>query len=83
VDPNTVVNTDSRTAFLSTFNGSNPNATWTLFVADLGSGNTGTVTGWGIEFVGSTPAPVPETGSPTWLIGLAAAGSLWRRLRRR
>jgi len=77
--PISVLDTDSRTQFLSTFVGTNPNATWTLFIADLGSGNTGTVTSWGLEFLGTTPAPIPETASPVWLVGVLAAGSLWRR----
>jgi len=79
--PVSVLETDARTQFLSTFVGTNPNATWTLFIADLSSGNTGTVTSWGLELVGSTPNPVPETGSPAWLMVLVAAGSLWRRRR--
>lgn len=83
IDPATVVDTDPRTQYLSTFVGTNPNATWTLFIADVSSGNTGTLTSWGLEFTGSTPAPVPETASPTWLVGLLAAGSLWRRRRLR
>ena len=81
--PLTVVDTDPRTQYLSTFVGSNPNATWTLFIADVSSGSTGTLTSWGLEFIGSSPAPVPETAAPVWLVGVAAAGSLWQRRRLR
>jgi len=56
-DPGSVVNTDSRSAFLSSFNGSNPNGTWTLFVADLDSGGNSTLVNWGLQ-ISAVPEPV-------------------------
>ena len=37
-DPDVVLNTDSRSATLSSFNGLDPNGTWTLFIADASGG---------------------------------------------
>jgi subtilisin-like proprotein convertase family protein len=42
-------------------NGLNPNGDWTLFVADLSTGETATVASWGLMI--TTAEIVPEPGS--------------------
>jgi subtilisin-like proprotein convertase family protein len=49
-----------RNATLTTFNGTNPNGNWTLFVADLAGGNTSTLNGYTVS-VAAVPEPV-QTG---------------------
>lgn len=75
-DPADVVDTDSRTALLSSFNALSANGTWTLFLADLSAGDTSTLVSWGLDI-----SVVPEP--TTWALGIfgasAAAGGLWRR----
>jgi len=44
---------------LASFNGSNPNGTWTLFFADMGAGNTSTLQGWSLDIT-AVPEPVNE-----------------------
>ena len=58
---------------LSIFNGINPNGEWKLYVADDGSGDTGRMEGWSLEF---TVVPAPSA------LGLLCAGVLYRRRRR-
>ena len=55
-DPQTVLNTDSRTAMLSSFDGKSANGTWTLFVADMSPGFTSTLQSWSLT-VTSVPEP--------------------------
>ena len=44
------------TAALNTFNGLNPNGTWSLYILDDGSGDTGSIAGgWSINFTNVTP----------------------------
>jgi subtilisin-like proprotein convertase family protein len=48
---------------LNSFNGGNPNGTWTLFLADMSLGETSTLVSWGLD-IEAVPEPV------TWaLIG--------------
>ncbi len=56
VDPDTVLDTDSRTAYLSNFQGLSANGDWTLFVADNAAGDNATLTSWGMTISG-TPEP--------------------------
>lgn len=56
VDPETVLDTDSRTAYLSNFQGLNANGDWTLFIADNAAGDNATLTRWGMTISG-TPEP--------------------------
>jgi streptogramin lyase/subtilisin-like proprotein convertase family protein len=54
-------------AALSTFNGTNPNGTWKLFVADDGaSGGAGKILGgWGLDIETTGPPPANEGGGTT------------------
>jgi len=62
---------------LSSFDGSNPNGTWTLFLADLSSGGQSTVVSWGVDIT-----TVPEPGTVA-VLGMGMAGTLvWIRRRR-
>lgn len=82
--PNTVLDTDPRTpsSLLGTFNGSNASGDWTLFVADLSTGEQHTLQNWSLSITG---VAIPETQSVALLsIGglLAVAGCArkhWRR----
>ena len=55
-DPDFVLETSPRTAGLKSFNGLDPNGTWTLFAADLSPGGTAQLAGWGLEIT-ATPEP--------------------------
>ncbi|MEY2409829.1 MAG: hypothetical protein QOF48_2499, partial [Verrucomicrobiota bacterium] len=63
-DPAVVLDTDSRTQLLSSFNGLNPNGEWTLFIADLGPLDTATLVSWGLDFCGLPPIPPSITTQP-------------------
>lgn len=71
-----VLDTDSRTATLSSFNGLDPNGEWTLLVADVSPVFQSTVESWGIT-IHSTPEWSSMAGT-----GLLLAGVLFRRSRR-
>ncbi len=58
VDPDLVLDTDSRTAGLDVFNGLNPNGNWTLFIADMNQYGTVTLDSWGLNV---TAIPEPAT----------------------
>ncbi len=77
VDPDQVVDTTSRTAFLSTFNGVDPNGNWTLYLADLSSGSPNTLNSWSLSITG-----VPEPQEYLFAATLALFGfASWHRLR--
>lgn len=46
---------------LNAFNGLNPNGTWTLFLADLGNGETSTLVSWSLDIEAVPPVPEPTT----------------------
>ncbi len=73
IDPDNVLDTSLRSAFLSSFNGLDANGEWTLFVADVSSGDQMTVDGWALEIQG-----VPEP-SATMITALGVLGLLRRR----
>ena len=72
-DPLSVLNTDPRTSMLASFNGLDPNGTWTLFVADQSPGETSTLQSWSL-----TITTVPEP-SAALLTLLSATAMLKRR----
>ena len=62
--PATVLDTSPRTpgAWLSSFNGFDPNGTWTLFLADLSTGGTNVLNRWQLEITG-VGIPEPSSGA--------------------
>jgi len=77
-DPASVVDTDPRTALLSSFDGVDPNGNWTLFVADLSDGNVSTVTSWGLQ-IEAVPlvVGVPDAVNTLLVLGVALSGLVW------
>jgi Ca2+-binding RTX toxin-like protein len=72
---------------LAAFNGTNPNGTWKLYVADVGSENDGTLNSWklSIEAPGSAidaPAPAPGSGFPSAPAACPAGNSAGVKCRR-
>jgi subtilisin-like proprotein convertase family protein len=57
VNPATVVDTDSRGALLGSFNNLAASGSWTLFLADMSSGEQSTVVSWGLD-IEVVPEPV-------------------------
>lgn len=89
--PSAVLDTDPRTALLSSFNGLNPNGEWVLFVADMEAGDTYTLDNWGLEITGYTPPSIAlqptdtsaecSTGSATFSVSATGSAPLacqWR-----
>jgi subtilisin-like proprotein convertase family protein len=68
IDPRTAAasfnNPLNSTALLSSFNGGNANGNWTLFIADVSSGDVSTVQSWGLNIL-----TVPEPSSFVLLLG--------------
>ncbi len=61
---------------LASFNGQNPNGTWTLFFADLsGGGGQATLNGWSLDI---TAVPEPVNVALGVFAGLFVLGGLWR-----
>ncbi|MCX8091008.1 MAG: hypothetical protein N3I86_08775, partial [Verrucomicrobiae bacterium] len=75
VDPASVLDTDSRTALLSSFVGLAANGDWTLFLADMASGDVATVVSWGLD-IEVVPEPVEVALVGFGLVVGAVAG--WR-----
>ncbi len=71
--------TDSRTAFLSSFNGLNANGVWTLAISDFAETGESTLVSWGLELSG---VPEPRTYALATGVALMAFASLARRNRR-
>lgn len=79
IDPNSspsLFDSTSPTATLNSFNGTAPNGTWTLFLADLSSGAQCTVVDWGVSI-----ATVPEPSSCA-LLGIGICLCVWQRIYR-
>jgi hypothetical protein len=66
-----VIGGTSPTALLSSFNGLNPNGTWTLFIADVSGGDVTTVTSWGLD-IAAVPEPrsIIEAGVAALFLGV-------------
>jgi hypothetical protein len=69
-DPDSVLDSSARTAPLGNFSGTNPNATWTLYLVDMVEGGNSRLMSWSMDF-----APVPEPESVA-VVGLGLVG-LW------
>jgi subtilisin-like proprotein convertase family protein len=67
-----------QSALLGSFNGSNPNGVWVLFLADVAAGSQSTVVSWGLAITTTVPEP-----SALALTGAGLMAFLgYRRLRR-
>lgn len=75
-DPLATLNTSPRSAFLGSFTGLDGNGGWTLFVADVATGEQSQLTGWTLTITG-----VPEPSA--LLLTASAGGMLCLRRRRR
>lgn len=73
-DPYDTLDTDSRPAMLSVFNGQSADGNWTLFVADQAAGEESTLTSWSLSITG---VPEPTTA----LLGSLGLLCLLRRRR--
>lgn len=74
IDPasaGTAFDTASRSSLLSSFNGINPNGTWTLFFVDRAFGNTETLNSFSVA-VTAVPEPAQTGLAMGALIGVAA-----------
>jgi subtilisin-like proprotein convertase family protein len=71
-DPS-VFDTTQPASLLDSFNGTNPNGTWTLFLADLSDGGQSTVVNWSLNI---EAAPEPSTYA---LLGIGFALFLKRK----
>jgi hypothetical protein len=78
VNPLTVTSADARTAFLSSFNGLDPNGSWTLFLADMSGGDQSTLASWSLEI-----SIIPEPTTVAMMVFGVVAVGVWahRRLR--
>lgn len=76
VDPFAAVDTDARTAFLSSFNGLDANGTWTIFFADVAPLATSSLQSWTVNL---GVAPVVPEPSGAALFGLACLFYTTRR----
>ena len=59
--PYSVLDTDPRAAFLSSFNGSDPNGQWVLFIADAEGGDISILDNWGLELTGYSAPSITTT----------------------
>lgn len=74
VSPATVLDTDTRGSFLSSFTGLSAAGTWTLFVADFAVNDQSTLGSWALEI---TTIPEPSIGA----LGLLAAAIIGLKAR--
>lgn len=75
VDPDLVLDSSPRTVFFSSFNGLSADGSWTLFTADMSSGDQSTLVSWGLTILG-TPEP-----SRAMLLMLGSLGLMMHRRR--
>jgi len=75
-DPAYAMDTEGRTALLNSFVGTDPNGTWTLFLADLDFGEQGTLVQWGLVI---TAIPEPSSWVLLTFGGIALVTPLLRR----
>jgi subtilisin-like proprotein convertase family protein/Cu/Zn superoxide dismutase len=70
--PTEVLDTDARPALLSSFNGVDPNGDWTVFVADVGAGDSHTLVSWGLEISGTEEPSAPAVATVGGTVKLQA-----------
>ena len=70
----------SWTTTLSSFNNTNPNGTWKLFIQDFALGDSGSVGGWSVNI---TAVPEPEMSAAAGAVVLVGVALVRRQLRRR
>src|SRR5262249_20818658 len=80
INPNSVIDTDSRTALLSSFHNDSVNGRWTLFAADLQSGGLSLIDNWTLTI---TAVPEPAAFGAVTALGLLALAISRRVLRRK
>lgn len=73
-DPDQVTNASPRSLYLSGFAGEDLDGEWTLFIADLASGDVATLSNWSLSVT-----VVPEPATSTLLLGAALPLLLRRR----
>lgn len=79
VSPLTALDGSPRSNPLSVFNGTSPNGTWTLFLADVELGGTARLDSWSLELT-----MVPEPQEVALAVGLGLVTFVgWRARRRR
>jgi subtilisin-like proprotein convertase family protein len=84
LSPASAFDSASRTSTLGLFNGSDPNGSWMLYIADVSSGGEGTLVSWGLQIT-TVPEPTFAALAGVGLIvlynrrGLTCASSLWKR----
>ena len=80
--PNTYTISFTDSGFQSTFNGLNPNDTWTLYFADLSAGDQTTFNGWSLNIT-AVPEPV-NVALGIFGVGLVGFGlKRWRANQKR
>ncbi len=80
IDPSAVTSATRPTAMLSSFQGLDPNGTWTLFILDQSPGGTGTLTSWGLTIdTGMVAVPEPSTAlAGAFMLLLTLTRFQWR-----
>ena len=78
-DPASTLSSSPRTSFLRNFNALDASGDWTLFAADLSSGGTSQITGWGLSV---TVVPEPAETALATSVALAIAATFLKRARR-
>ncbi|NQX02078.1 proprotein convertase P-domain-containing protein [bacterium] len=80
-DPALVTTSSPRTLKLSGFTGQVASGTWTLFIADLSSGDSATLDSWSLSLTTEPAATVPEASTSLIVLALGAGSLLARRRR--
>jgi subtilisin-like proprotein convertase family protein len=80
-DPASVTDSSPRTLSFSGFSGQLASGIWTLFIADLSSGDSATLDSWSLSLTTEPAATsaVPEASTSLGLLALGAGGLLTRR----
>lgn len=74
-DPATVTDASPRATALANFNGLDPGGGWTLFIADLKSGGTNQLAGWGLDISGQAYPALTWTNPADITYGTTLSGT--------